>query len=116
MRLSHPVECYAYRLTRGGKSLCYFTDSVLLPGSPEFVGGADLLICEATSTPGSVHSTGIGHMTDVEAGTLAKEGEAKRLCLYHLPSDGDLGVIRRRASEAYGGDAVTPDLQRVFRL
>ena len=115
-RLSHPVECYAYRLSRGEKSLCYFTDSAPLPGAAEFVDGADLLICEATSTEGSVHSTGIGHMTDQEAGTLAREGAAKQLCLYHLPSDGDLAAICRRASEAYGKRAVTPELQRSFCL
>jgi ribonuclease BN (tRNA processing enzyme) len=116
MKLNHPVECYAFRLERQGKILVYFTDTVYLPRSADFIGGADLLICEATVSKGTRHSTGVGHMTDREAGITAREGRAKRLCLYHLPSDGNLEYMRRQAALEFGGEVYTPDLQRVFYL
>jgi ribonuclease BN (tRNA processing enzyme) len=116
MRLDHPIECYAFRLERQKKVLVYFTDTAYLPRSADFIRGADLLICEATVAEGTQHSTGLGHMTDREAGITAREGGAKRLCLYHLPSDGNLKSIRARAALEFGGEVQTPDLQRVFYL
>jgi ribonuclease BN (tRNA processing enzyme) len=116
MRLDHPVECYAFRLERQEKVLVYFTDTACLPRSADFIRNADLLICEATVSQGTQHSTGVGHMTDREAGITAREGEAKRLCLYHLPGDGNLEYMRRQAALEFGGEVQTPDLQRVFYL
>jgi ribonuclease BN (tRNA processing enzyme) len=116
MKLYHPVECYAFRLERQGKVLVYFTDTAYLPQSADFVREADLLICEATISKGTQHSAGIGHMTDREAGITAREGRAKRLCLYHLPSDGDPDYMRRQAALEFSGEVQTPDLRRVFYL
>jgi ribonuclease BN (tRNA processing enzyme) len=55
-------------------------------------------------------------MSDREAGITAREGGAKRLCLYHLPGDGDLDYMRRQAAMEFGGEVHTPDLRRVFYL
>lgn len=115
-RVNHTVECYAFRLERGGKSFVYYTDTTYLPEGAGFIRGADLLLCEATISEGTQHSTGIGHMTDLEAGRTAREGEARCLCLYHLPSDGDIPQMRERAASQYGRPVLTPDLCRVFEL
>ncbi|MDR1863204.1 MAG: MBL fold metallo-hydrolase, partial [Treponema sp.] len=114
MKVDHPVECYAFRLERQGKVLVYFTDTAYLPGSADFIRAADLLICEATMSSGSRHSTGLGHMSDREAGVTAREGGAKRLCLFHLPSDGDPAYMRRQAALEFGGEVQTPDRRQVF--
>ncbi|MDL2234876.1 MBL fold metallo-hydrolase [Christensenellaceae bacterium OttesenSCG-928-L17] len=116
MRVHHTVECYAFRLERGGKSFVYLTDTSYFPESSAFIQGADLLLCEATISLGTRHTIGDGHMTDLEAGITAREGNAKALCLYHLPSDGDLELMRRRAAEEFGKEVMTPDIQRVFSL
>lgn len=116
LALSHPVECYAYRLEREGKSLGYFSDSTWREEAPAFLAGVDLLICEATITEGSTHSTGIGHISDLDAGRLARAAGAKELCLYHLPGDGDPAVMAERAASRYGGPVWTPETKQVFRL
>jgi len=115
-RGEHSIESYSYRLERDGKAIAYMTDTTYLNEAPDFVRGADLLICEATNSPGGRHSPGAGHMSDVEAGRLAKLGEVKQLCLYHLPSDGDIPLMRERAASAYGKPVFTPDLQRTIIL
>jgi len=116
MKVSHTIECYAFRLEREGKAFVYITDTVYLPGAKDFIRGADLLICEATITNGSLHSTGVGHMSDREAGITAREGGAKRLCLCHLPSDGDPGSMRGQAAAEFGGEVLTPDIQKIHYL
>jgi len=116
MKVNHTIECYAFRLEREGKSLVYLTDTTYLPGARDFIREADLLICEATITKGSQHSTGAGHMSDREAGITAREGGAKRLCLYHLPSDGDTDYMRKQAAAEFGGEVHTPDLEKIFYI
>ncbi|MDA3960988.1 MAG: MBL fold metallo-hydrolase [Planctomycetota bacterium] len=53
-KLQHPDGCYGYRLTRGGRSVCYLTDTevsqnpeLLSAGYAEFVEGADLVLVDA---------------------------------------------------------------------
>jgi ribonuclease BN (tRNA processing enzyme) len=116
MHVEHTIECYAFRLERKGKSLVYLTDTVYLPRSSGFIRDADLLICEATNTKGARHSTGTGHMSDREAGITAREGGVKRLCLFHLPGDGDRDYMQRQASLEFGREADMPDKERVFFL
>jgi len=116
MKVNHTIECYAFRLERAGKTLVYITDTTYLPEAKNFVRGADLLICEATITKNSRHSSGAGHMSDREAGITAREGGAKRLCLCHLPSDGDLDYMRKQAAAEFGGEVQTPDIQRIYYI
>jgi len=116
MKVNHTIECYAFRLEREGKALVYLTDTAYFPGARDFVLKADLLICEATITKDSSHSTGAGHMSDREAGITAREGEVKRLCLYHLPSDGDPDYMRKQAALEFAGEVHTPDMQRIYYI
>ena len=78
------------------------------------MAGADLLICEATISMGTRHTIGAGHMSDIEAGQSAANGRVKKLCLFHLPSDGDIPFMRIRASSAYDGEICTPDICSEF--
>ena len=116
MKVKHPIECYSFRLEREGKTFVYLTDTIYLPEAADFIRGADLLICEATNSKDVRHSIGTGHMSDREAGITAREGKAKRLCLYHLPSDGDWEYMRNQAREEFGGDVFSPDLERIIYL
>ena len=65
---------------------------------------------------GTRHTLGDGHMSDIEAGQTAANGHAKRLCLYHLPSDGDIPFMRIRAGSVYDGAIYTPDICPEFIL
>jgi len=115
-KVQHTIECYAFRVEKNGKSFVYFTDTVFLPEAGGFIDHADLLLCEATISEGTRHSTGLGHMTDLDAGRTAKLGNARVLCLYHLPSDGNIPFMRERAYSQFGGPVFTPDLQREYFL
>ena len=114
--LHHPVECYAFRIEKGGKSFVYYTDTSYDAHHVDFLRDTDLLICEATMTEGSLHTTGLGHISDIEAGHMAADSHAKTLCLFHLPSDADLAVMRARAATVYHGEIYTPDICSQFIL
>jgi ribonuclease BN (tRNA processing enzyme) len=116
MKVKHTIECYAFRIERNGKSVVYYTDSAYDESHADFIRGADLLICEATISLGTRHTIGAGHMSDVEAGKTAAAAQVGKLCLYHLPSDGDLPFMRIRASAQYSGEIVTPDICSEFIL
>ena len=115
-KVKHTIECYSFRLEKDGKTVVYFTDTEYIPDGADFIRGADLFIGDAITSVGTVHSTGIGHMSDLEAGRIAREGEVKTLCLFHLPSDGDVPLMRERAASEFNGTVMTPDQQRVFLL
>ena len=81
-KVNHTIECYAFRIEKNGKTIVYYTDTTYDPSHTDFIKGADLLICEATISMGTRHTIGAGHMTDIEAGQTAANGNVKELCLY----------------------------------
>lgn len=97
MRVRHPAVTLGYRLAMpDGTSVAYVTDDELGPAGDyevgprwrerfvRFIGGADLLIHDATYTPLEYEThAGWGHSTFVEAVELAREAEVKRLALFH---------------------------------
>lgn len=114
--IKHTIECYAFKVERNGKSFVYLTDTIYLDNIGDFLGTPDLLICEAPISLGTRHTTGKGHMTDLEAGQTAKNCNAKELCLFHLPSDGDIPLMRERAASVFGKEVYTPDVKREYYL
>ncbi len=115
-KVDHTVECYAFAMMGWGRKIVYLTDTTARADFADWVAGADLLICEATISHNTRHSTGLGHMSDIEAATIARDGGVKQLCLYHLPGDGDIPLMRQRAGEVFEGDLVTPDINNVFEF
>jgi ribonuclease BN (tRNA processing enzyme) len=75
VRTAHPVECYAIRLTAGGRSLVYTGDT----------GPSDVLLAEAAHPPGPDLPVGL-HLTGREAGEHAAAAEVGRLLLTHIPA------------------------------
>ncbi|MBI2071629.1 MAG: MBL fold metallo-hydrolase [Gemmatimonadetes bacterium] len=108
MRLRHPGNTLAYRLTPagGGASMAYVTDNELGPGGDygeprswrtdfvEFLRGVDVLIHDAMFTPDELeHHRGWGHSSFLEAVTLARDARVKRLVLFHhRPERDDAGM------------------------
>lgn len=70
---------------RRGIKLCYATDTRPTPGLPDFVRGADLLICEGMygSPEDLPKAEGNGHMLFSEAAEIARAGEVRELWLTH---------------------------------
>jgi ribonuclease BN (tRNA processing enzyme) len=84
-RTEHPMECYAIRLTAGGRSLVYTGDTGPCPRIVELARGADVLLAEAAHPPGPDLPDGL-HLTGKEAGEHAVEAGVGRLLLTHIPA------------------------------
>jgi phosphoribosyl 1,2-cyclic phosphodiesterase len=108
MRLRHPGNTLAYRLTPadGGASMAYVTDNELGSGGDygeprswradfvDYLSGADVLIHDAMFTPDELeHHRGWGHSSYLEAVTLAIDARVERLVLFHhRPERDDAGM------------------------
>jgi ribonuclease BN (tRNA processing enzyme) len=85
VRTAHPVECYAIRLTAGGRSLVYTGDTGPSERIVDLARGADVLLAEAAHPPGPDLPVGL-HLTGREAGEHAAAAEVGRLLLTHIPA------------------------------
>jgi len=85
VRTVHPIECYAIRLTAGGRSLVYTGDTGPSEAVVGLARGADVLLAEAAHPPGPGLPPGL-HLTGREAGEHASAAGAKRLLLTHIPA------------------------------
>jgi ribonuclease BN (tRNA processing enzyme) len=85
VRTVHPIECYAIRLTAGGRSLVYTGDTGPSDDVIALARGADVLLAEAAHPPGPGLPPGL-HLTGREAGEHASAAGAKRLLLTHVPA------------------------------
>ena len=84
-RTVHPVECYAIRLTAGGRSLVYTADTGPSDRVVELARGADVLLAEAAHPPGADQPPGL-HLTGKGAGEHAAAAGVGRLLLTHVPA------------------------------
>lgn len=114
--VSHTIPCYAVKITYNSKVIVYSADTSYCESLIELATDADLLLCEATICDGSVHTSGLGHMTAHQAGMIANKANVKKLVLVHLPGDGDFEHMRQLASDAYGGPVELPDSSIMYTL
>lgn len=108
---SHPNGCLAYRISAGGRSVVYATDTEHDASSGlvdahllELSRGADLLIYDAQYTDeeylgvGAPGRRGWGHSTAAEGIRLARAAGIGRLVLFHHdPSHDDWQIARMEA-------------------
>jgi len=91
LKLSHPGECYGYRLEYNGQSMVYATDSEYKEMSPastqnyvEFFRGADLLIFDAQYTLSeALDKVDWGHSSPLMGAEMAYRAGVRRLALFH---------------------------------
>jgi len=83
MRVVHPVETYAVKLSCDGKTIVYTGDTNDCEGLDVFCRGADLLLADCGLSVKN-HAKGKPHMSPIGCGRLAEQGEVKRLMLTHL--------------------------------
>ncbi len=99
---NHPGETYGLRITAGGRSVVYTSDTAMFPELPDACRDADLLICEATYVDGYKAEPGV-HMWAREAGVVAKQAGVKSLVLTHVLPPFDLERAVAEASEEFSG-------------
>ncbi|MGZ4507783.1 MAG: MBL fold metallo-hydrolase [Blastococcus sp.] len=106
VRTVHPIECYAIRLTAGGRSLVYTGDTGPSEDVIALARGADVLLAEAAHPPGPGLPPGL-HLTGREAGEHASAAGAKRLLLTHIPAWVD------SIGQLFAASAVFPETELV---
>ena len=79
----HNAGSFTYRVTLGGKTICYSGDTDLSDALLEQARGADLFICESTFTS-EVSEKMRGHLFATEAGRVAQQAGVDTLLLTHL--------------------------------
>jgi phosphoribosyl 1,2-cyclic phosphodiesterase len=112
--LNHPQGCLGYRISVGGTSVVYATDTehpapgVIDPGVLDLARGADLLIYDSQYTDDEYEGRcgpprkGWGHSTIREACGLAEAAGVKRLALFHHDPSHDDRFVERKVGEARG--------------
>jgi len=84
-RTAHPVECYAIRLSAGGRSLVYTGDTGPCPRVVDLARGADVLLAEAAHPDVDPAQPPGLHLTGRQAGEHAAAAGVGRLLLTHVP-------------------------------
>ncbi|BCB02954.1 MBL fold metallo-hydrolase [Bacillus sp. KH172YL63] len=105
VKTKHPVPCYGMRIEADGQSLFYTADSAYREAFIPFGKDVDVLLCECNFY-GGMDASNAGHMTSLEAGTLARITNAGKLILTHLPHFGDLNQLVTEAKTNYDGDVL----------
>ncbi len=116
--LNHPGGACGYRLTYGGVSIAYVTDTEHVPGQDDenviaLMRGADLAFYDATYCDSEFAShVGWGHSTWQEAIRIADLAEVRTLALFHHDPrhlDPDLDRIASEAAAARPGTIVAQE-------
>lgn len=117
-RLNHPGGATGYRVSWGGASVCYLTDTEHFQGGcdpalRDFAAGADLLIYDCCYTDAEYESrVGWGHSTWRHGVELADAADAGRLVLFHHDpghDDDTMDAIAAEAAAARPGSVAAQD-------
>jgi ribonuclease BN (tRNA processing enzyme) len=110
-RTAHPAECYAIRLTAGGRSLVYTGDTGPCPEVVQLARGADVLLAEAAHPDGDPAQPPALHLTGRQAGEHAAAAGGGRLILTHVPAWVDAEAQLAHARAAFpAAELVAPGL------
>ncbi len=98
----HIENSFIFRISAGGRTLCYSGDTARCDALVEQARGADLFICEATFTS-QIPVSMPGHMSGTQAGEVAAEAGVRALVLTHVWPTLDGEVALKDAAAAYDG-------------
>jgi ribonuclease BN (tRNA processing enzyme) len=99
----HSIPTMAFRIDSNGRSFCYSADTTYSPSVIELARNVDLLIHEATFLEDQLSIANLTHHSTAKmAGQAAREANAKRLTLFHIPPPNE-----RREKEFYSDAKLT---------
>lgn len=84
--VTHPVECYAVKVTGGGKSFVYTGDTSAVGSLPGFAKGCELIICDCAGEAGSPHLT-------PEGGAALQQASGVPVIMTHLNPGNDQSAL-----------------------
>jgi len=100
---THPLYCLAPRFEANGKAFVFSGDSSWNEDLLLHAADADLFVCEASMYRGmEKQAKGAGHLTSHQVGQMGAAAGVKQLALTHYPHYGDVDILVREATEAFG--------------
>lgn len=115
----HSIPTLAFRLESNEKSFCYSADTTYCPSVIELARNVDLFIHEATFLEDQLSIAELTrHSTARMAGRAAREANAKRLVLFHIPPPNDRREkeFHSDAKLAFGREVTIGEDMAVFKL
>jgi ribonuclease BN (tRNA processing enzyme) len=101
--VNHPVETFAFRFSRAGRSFVYTGDTGMTEVVPDLASGADVFLCEAAFLEGPCLPPDI-HLTARQAAGYATRAGVGKLVLTHLQPWYSGDDARAEARSAFDGD------------
>lgn len=88
LRVEHvaEMECFAYRVELGGRSLAYSGDSTLCPALLRLVDGAEVVVLECSCEGVAVH------LSPADVASVAREVPGAHIVLTHLDGERPAGL------------------------
>jgi ribonuclease BN (tRNA processing enzyme) len=102
IRVNHPVETYAMRVSAEGKTVAYSADTGRCEALVDLARDVDLFLCEASYLDGDPNPPDV-HLTGLEAGEYATRAGVKHLVLTHLVPWGDESRTLAEAQRSFSG-------------
>jgi ribonuclease BN (tRNA processing enzyme) len=107
--LPHFVPSVGIRLQRNGFAFAYTGDTGPDPRLAELGRDADLFVVEATDRIDEARRDPRNLMTAAEAGTWARQADARRLMLTHFWPGNDRSIAVGEAGAEFGGEVLVAD-------
>lgn len=103
LKTNHKAICFAMRFEVDGKTIVYSADSSYKEEFKDFAKDANLFICE-TSFYGHENGKPYGHMNSIDAATIARDANVKKLVMTHLPHFGVHDQLVAEAKTVFKGE------------
>jgi ribonuclease BN (tRNA processing enzyme) len=104
VRVDHPVDAYALRVSHGDRTLVYSGDTAVCEGLVSAAKGCDLLLAEASFLDG-VQNPDHLHMSGADAGRVAARAGVGALMVTHVPPWHDPAQVLAEAQPHFAGPA-----------
>lgn len=115
IRVNHPVDAFALRVTAGGATLAYSGDSGPCDTLVQAAAGVNLLLAEAAFEEGTDNPPDL-HLTGADCGRLAREAGVGRLVITHVPPWHDPQVALSDARAHWPGECELARVGATFDL
>ncbi|WP_455662560.1 MBL fold metallo-hydrolase [Pradoshia sp.] len=104
MKTAHSVPCFAYRIEAGGRVFGFTGDTAFKEEFAPFFQGAHVLLSECNFYKGMEAAGRAGHLTSEHAAVIARDAQAERLILTHLPHFGNVHQLKEEAAGFFDGE------------
>lgn len=121
--VNHPIEAYGFRITGPSEAdpskkvvIAYSGDTDDCAGVRKLAQDADLFLAEAAFVEGRDDNIPSMHLTGKRAGAIAREHNAARLVLTHIPPWNDPAITLNEAREQFSDPLEVAQTGKVYSV